>query len=294
MAGQKALQKLTDECGRVRAAADPDPKARHARIRRDRFWRKWTRSDGSRAGMYAGTPEEVAMFEANAQAFVDERLDRARRDKECETSDAYAFDGLMAGMAAAAAAVVDARADATDDRVADPSVPDLRKVRAARGGRGRKRLRERRELFAVVDLAALRRGSLETGETCEIPGVGPVPLDVAIEEFGDALLRVVIRDGVDVGTVVHAGRLASSVQETAVFIRQRGLCAVDDCGYTIAEIDHTVDYADSHETTLSLLFGLCGHHHDLKKQGHTYRPNGDGTITWMRPDDTEERERPPP
>ena len=327
LAKQQGLQKLRDECARVQAAADPDPKARHDRIRMNRFWKRWTRSDGSRAGMYAGTPEEVALIEAAAQPFIDARIDAARRDREHEPSDAYAFDGL----AAMATSTMQARpspnaplddSDITIDRDSEtetdafdgttcaddtPSSDDTTDysttadatprsdVRAARGGRGRKRLSERRELILIANLQAWQRGYLVPGETCEIPGVGPVPIELAREMFGDALLRVVIRDGVDIRTVVHTGRTANALQETAVYVRQMGRCRKPSCGLPIAEIDHTIDYAKCEITTLDKLVGLCGHDHDLKsRDGHTYRLNPDGTITWIRPDGSEEHERPPP
>jgi hypothetical protein len=168
-------------------------------------------------------------------------------------------------------------------------------VRAARGGRGRKRLSDRRELLLIADLSAWRRGFLLAGETCEIPGIGPISLDAARELFGDALLRVVIRDGVDIRTVVHTGRTANALQETAVLVRQRGRCGRPGCSLPISEIDHTTDYTTSRITTLDQLAGLCGHDHDLKtRHRHTYRLEPDGTITWIRPDGGQEHQRPPP
>lgn len=172
---------------------------------------------------------------------------------------------------------------------------DLTPVLPPRGGRGRRRLRDRRELIALVDLEALRRGRLEPGETCEIAGVGPVPVDIARQVFGDALLRVVIRDGVDIRTVVHTGRTASAVQETAVLVRDGGRCARPRCDLPISEIDHITPWATTRTTTLDNLAGLCGHDHDLKsRDGHSYRRDERGSIEWTRPDGTIERERPPP
>ena len=290
MAKYQSLQKLRDECARVEAAADPDPKARHERIRKNRFWRRWTNRDGSRGGSYSGTPEEVAMFEARAQPFIDARIDQARQSGERESSEAYAFDGLMA-MADAAHEHIDVDVEdaaADDESVAAAPTSD---VRRARGGRGRKRISERRELLAILHL----NPPYGTGEpTAEIAGIGPVPLAILERWFADALLRIVIRDGVDVRTVVHAGRTANLLQETAILARQQLRCGRPGCGRPIKEIDHRLDFADTHTTTLDDLLGLCGHCHDLKKQGHSHRRNVDGTITWTRPDGTEEHERPPP
>jgi hypothetical protein len=274
-AAHTSLQKLRDESARVRAAADPDPEARHERIHRSRSWRRWTDGDGARCGTYRLTPDAAAQLEAAAQPFIDAAIDDARRRGGREPSDALAADGLVA-MARATTSASDAPTD-------------------ARGGRGRRRLRDRRELIGLVDLSALRRGRTEPGELCEIAGVGPVPVEVAREVFGDALLRIVIRNGVDIRTVVHTGRVASAVQETAVLVRDGGRCVRPRCDLPISEIDHCAGFTVTGQTTLDDLAGLCGHDHDLKTRGgHTYRRERDGRVTWRRPDGVEERDRPPP
>jgi hypothetical protein len=272
IAAHQSLQKLRDEAARVRAAAEPDPVARHRRIHRSRYWRRWTDVEGARCGQYRLTPEAAAIVEAAAQPFIDAAIDLARASDAHEASEAYAADGLV-GMA---------RALHGDDA----GLP--------RGGRGRRRLTARRELIAIADIAALRRGSVQRGETCEIAGVGPVPVDVAREVFGDALLRIVIRDGVDIRTVVHTGRTASTLQETAVLVREGGRCARPTCGRPIAEIDHIEGFARTKQTTLDDLAGLCAHDHDLKTlDGHTYGRLDDGAIEWRTPDGAVERSRPP-
>jgi len=73
---------------------------------------------------------------------------------------------------------------------------------------------------------------------------------------------------------------------------QHGTCATFTCGNGICEIDHVVDYAQTHETTLPKLRGLCGSCHDRKKRGHHYRVNDDGTITWTRPDGSSDERTP--
>ena len=330
LANCQSLQKLRDEAARVRAAADPDPNARHDRIRRDRFWKRWTDPDGARRGSYSLTPEAAAVLEAAAQPFIDTHIDTARRTGDHEPFDAYAADGLV-DMAASTmnptAAPVPAPATtetpepdgpgvtpapgASDARPSEPPAPDAADADApparptpppeaatskpARGGRGRKRLRNRRELIAIVNVESLRRGSVAPGEVCEIAGTGPVSLHAIRELFADALVRVVIRDGVDIRTVVHAGRLANALQETAILVRDNGRCRRPRCDLPISEIDHTAGYTNTRQTTLDDLVGLCGHCHDLKtRHGHTYRVNEHGHLEWTRPDGTIEYERPPP
>ena len=275
-AQHRSLQKLRDESARVRAAAECDAGARHERIRRSRYWRRWTDVDGARCGAYRMTPEAAALVEAAAQPFIDEAIDTARRTGEHEAFDAYAADGLVA------------MAVATTTRVPASGAPP-------RGGRGRRRLRDRRELIALVDLEALQAGAAAPGGTCEIAGVGPVPVDVVRRLFGDALLRIVVRDGADVKTVVHTGRAASAVQETAVLVQQDGCCGIPYCDQPATEIDHGAGFRVSGPVALGDLIGACGHHHDQKtNHGYTWRRDPDHSIVWVHPDGTEERQRPPP
>lgn len=146
----------------------------------------------------------------------------------------------------------------------------------------------------LVNLESLQRGSLEAGELCEVPGVGPVPVDVARALLGDALLRIVITDGVDVLTAVHAGRLASDVQRTAIQVRQRGRCARPSCGRGIDQIDHVTGFCVTGAVALDDLAGLCSFDHSLKTDhGHVYR-RGERGWEWHRPDGEVEHERPPP
>ena len=257
------LTKLRERCDRVRTAAMPDREGRLGRIHRDRYWRTWTDAEGARCGQYRMTPELAAIVEAQAQPFVDAAFGQARLEGREESSEAYAADGLVA-MAHAAAAGGD----------------------AAPTGRA--------EVVALVNLESLQRGHVHPGEVCEIAGVGSVPVRVARELFGEALLKVVIRDGVDVRTVVHAGRHPNAAQRTAIFVRDQGRCVRPACRRPIAEIDHIDDYARTGRTTLDELAGLCVHDHRLKThRGHSYR-HGDHGWEWHHPDGTIEHERPPP
>ncbi|MBJ7282211.1 MAG: hypothetical protein JHD40_03765, partial [Acidimicrobiia bacterium] len=57
-----------------------------------------------------------------------------------------------------------------------------------------------------VDIDALKRGHTEHGEVCEIAGVGPIPVAAATEYLGEAFLKLLILDEVDIKTVAHMGR----------------------------------------------------------------------------------------
>src|SRR4051812_48092061 len=120
MAEYQSLQKLRDEAARVTAAADADAAARHERIRRNRSYREFGCADGSRRGLINGTPEDLALFRAAAQPFIDRRIDEARRSGETESSEAYAFDGVLA---MARSTMRDAGADADAGGPGGPGAP---------------------------------------------------------------------------------------------------------------------------------------------------------------------------
>jgi hypothetical protein len=255
------VTKLREKCDQVRAAATPDREERHRRIHRDRFWKRWTDAEGARCGNYRMTPDLAAIIEAAAQSFIDAAYHQARVEGREEPSQAYAADGLVA--------LAQAAASGTTGQV-------------------------KSEVVALVNLESLQRGHAHPGETCEIAGVGPVPASVARDLFGDALLKIVIRDGVDIRTVVHAGRHPNAAQRTAIFVRDGGRCVRPACRREIAEVDHTDRYAATQQTTLDGLAGLCVHDHRLKTHhGHSYR-HGPHGWEWHHPDGTIEHERPPP
>lgn len=86
----------------------------------------------------------------------------------------------------------------------------------------------RRDLVVLIDLQALRRGRAESGETCEIDGVGPVPVEVAADFSGDPFLKAVITHGRDIRTVAHFGRHVPEELRTALLVRDR-CCDVPWC-----------------------------------------------------------------
>jgi hypothetical protein len=139
-------------------------------------------------------------------------------------------------------------------------------------------------MYLHVDLAALRRGQLEDGEVCEIPGVGPVPLATALGELGEALLKVVISDGIDVTTVVHAGRAVPAHVRTALERRDRE-CVVPGCNENRRlHIDHyRVRFDQGGPTELWNLCRICPFHHRQKTYWGYELAGGPGAWEWNDP-----------
>ncbi|MFN2556523.1 MAG: hypothetical protein ABR592_06540, partial [Nitriliruptorales bacterium] len=64
----------------------------------------------------------------------------------------------------------------------------------------------RPDLVVVVDLDALRRGHTHAGDRCHIPGVGPLPVNVARRIASDAFLKAAVVEGCEIRKVKHFGR----------------------------------------------------------------------------------------
>ena len=258
-AGRSNLHELREQAGRVKAAADPDPKARRDRIHKERRCSRSTRSDGTWTLTAQGTVEDGAVIAAMLDRLVDE-LYRANRDGEHLGRDTLAFDAL----------VLAAR------RSSEP----------APSGDGAKPKRDNPRFLALIraDVEALRRGALEGDELCEIAGVGPIPVDSARRLLSDAILKLVITKGVDVANVVHLGRGPNAAQKVALWWSSPG-CIVEGCSRTHTEFDHREDFARTRHTTLSELEPMCDPHHDRKTHEGWALVPGKGKRPLVPPDD---------
>jgi hypothetical protein len=135
-----------------------------------------------------------------------------------------------------------------------------------------------------LDVEALRRGSVEGQEHCEIAGIGPIPVSVARELLGDAIIKLIITRGVDVLNVTHLGRGPTAAQRAALFWRNPN-CTVQGCSRTRIEFDHRDPWANTHHTRLDELDPLCKFHHDQKTHlGYALVP-GSGKRPIVPPDD---------
>lgn len=135
-----------------------------------------------------------------------------------------------------------------------------------------------------VDALALRRGHVESGELCEIAGVGPVPVSTVRALLPDAFVKLLVTDGVDIATVCHVGRtipahLASAIEE------RDPTCVVPGCDVaTGLEVDHwDTDFAYRGPASMANLARQCHYHHGMK----TYRGfelfGGPGKWEWKAP-----------
>ncbi len=260
------VTELRDECLRTKAAADPDRDATHRRIHGERCLRTYTDSEGARNLVVRGTAERVARIERALEPIIDDLFTKARADGRRELRAAYAFDAL----------VMLAERDATSSTT--------------------KQRREKPRYLSLVHVSveALTRGAIEGEETCEIVGVGPVPVRIARELVGESILHLVLTKGVDVVNVTHLGRSATAAQRIAV-LWSKPKCANEACSSMFVQLDHREPWADNKQTVLANIDPLCGHDHDLKTHHGWLLVEGTGRRAFVGPDDPRHpRNKPPP
>jgi hypothetical protein len=261
------VAKLKDAAAKLRQTGE-DADARYERIKRSRYLRTWSDVDGASCGSWKLTPDAGGVVLAALQPFIEAAYRQAKKTGTVESSEAVAADGLT-------------------DLCAAVKNGNVTKPAGSRWPKG--------ETVLLCNIESLRRGSVEAGETCEIAGVGPVPVSVARELFPGSLLKIVIKDSVDIRTVIHTKRRATAEMLTGLFVRDDGTlkCVRPSCGGPAVQIDHTADWALTFETRVDQLAGLCWHDHDLKtNHGHTYR-HGPRGWEWHHPDGSVEYEHPP-
>jgi transcriptional regulator with XRE-family HTH domain len=246
-AKRSGMRELRAEKERVVAAATDELEA-HRRAKRDRHLRTWTEGFATH-GSFSGPTEDVAKILSALEPLAKARFDQARVAGERDSHDAYRFDALVSAVAITG----------TGDGPTKPSVSDA-------------------AACVLVSLHALLEGKTASGETCEIPGVGPVPVEHARKVLSHGLLQLVITDGVDVQTVVSNTRHVPKALKIAIAVRDR-TCKIRGCDCDrMLERHHTHDYAKSHRTTYQELGNLCPKHHDLvTHKGYTTADNQDGT-----------------
>jgi hypothetical protein len=249
-AKRSGMRELRAEKERVITAATDEVEA-HRRAKRDRHLRTWTEGFATH-GRFSGPTEDVAQILAALEPLTKARFAQARTAGEREPHDAYRFDALVTAVTAAQPANASKTANASNASNAATCV--------------------------LVDLGSLLDGKTAPGGTCEIPGVGPVPVEHAREVLSHGLLQLVITDGVDVQTVVSNTRYVPTALKIAIAVRDR-TCKIRGCDRDgMLERHHTPPFEQSHRTTYRELGNLCPKHHDLVTNKHyTTTDNRDGT-----------------
>lgn len=249
VAEAQGIEKLRQVARQVKAQHDKDQAERAERLHRSRYLRTWSEGDGAFRLDARLAPEAGAEVKAVLDTFREDEFRSAQRQKRTEPYQALAADALV-------------------------SI-----ARAAREGGGGNSIAPKAVMNLVADAAALSRGYLEPGETCEARGVGPIPVTAALSFLPDSLIRVIAKNGNKIEEVVNAGRYIPARLATAVR-NAYPECAVNGCHETRGlEIDHVKPVGQRGETKLDNLVRLCSHHHRLKTyKKWTLKPEGHGWV----------------
>jgi hypothetical protein len=141
------------------------------------------------------------------------------------------------------------------------------------------------ETLVLIDAAALRRGTTEGDEICEIEGVGPVSVAAATELLTEGGLRYLVKEGFDIKTVTKATRDIAKCIDAALIVRDR-VCCTKNCGKRQGlERDHVdEDFATGGPTELANLVRLCPEHHALKTHSGWRIEGKPGEWKWIAPE----------
>ena len=126
--------------------------------------------------------------------------------------------------------------------------------------------------------------------------MGPIPVPVARDLLGDAILKFVITKGVDVANITHLGRSVTVAQQVALWWRSP-TCTVLGCNRTQRiQNDHNPDCRQTHHTRLDESDPFCEHDHDKKTRLGWALVPGKGKRAFVPPDDPRHPNncRPPP
>ena len=262
------LAALKRHCADTRSvrSSEKDETERYEQIRSKRYCRTWSDPDGSGRLDARVTPDALAVLLACLEPFEERAFSDARLAGREESHQAYMADALVS---MAKASVSGSGSTTSSDSTGGPKT--LVRTR--------------------VDLSALKRGHRNPGETCEIPGIGSVPVKAVREILGDSMLELVLTNGTDVTTVCTDSRYIRKALRIALEERDQ-TCCVPDCNMSDPlEVDHwNTDFAKGGETSLHNLARLCPYHHHQKTYRGWRLEGGPGNWRFVGPDPPERSE----
>ncbi len=238
-AAGRGLVPLRDACVKARAQTE-DPEARSKRQHAARSLKMWNNLDGMVEGHFQLSPEVGGGLKAAIEQQTQRVFRAEHRKGGREAHDAYAADAL--------AQLVTGEPDGPKRPVGYTA-------------------------HVVIDHAVLVRGTARPGETCEIPGVGPVNARWVRELLGEAFVTAVVKKGRDITTVAHFGRHIPAELRTAMIVGGRECCVAGCTRREYLELDHSeVDYAHGGPAAWWNLQHLCSVDHRRKTQGWVLGP----------------------
>jgi hypothetical protein len=174
--------RIVKDTARKRRLADIDPEELHKRQRAARKFVHWKDDLGMIRFRGALPPIHGVAFMNRLDAQTDREWRAARKEKRDEPRAALAADAFL-------------------------------RLLGRSGVRGKARTAD---LVIVVDSRAYQRGHAHPGEACHVIGGGPIPVSVARERMGEAFVKLLLHDGVDIQKIAHYGRHRPAELQTAL------------------------------------------------------------------------------
>ena len=254
------VKDLKELSARVKAAVRDDT-TEHLRIRRERCLRTWRDGDGAHLHLQS-TPDDIDTVLSAIPPYRQAIFDAARNGDDREPPGAYDADALVA------------MARDSLDRTSATSGPKSRAPRAA--------------LNINLDFPSFAAGKTVPGGHCEIPGLGPVPVALAHSVAPEAVINLIVRQGVDVKALVTLSQSVTPKMQIALDAMYP-TCGERNCDVRHGlENHHITDYSLVHETRIENIVPLCSYHHDLVTyRGYTLIRGPDGFVDLVAPDQTE-------
>ncbi|MEY2454347.1 MAG: hypothetical protein QOD92_3921 [Acidimicrobiaceae bacterium] len=291
VAEQGSLGELRNACARSKAE-EQDLADVEKRIHSKRALRRWRDAEGVEHLHAAGTRMTMARIDRALKPIIDKIFKQARTDAVREPLEAYAYDALVT--------IADESVEPTETETETETEtgPSTTAQPAATSKRRRRPAATIQNLTIVrADLSALKRGHLAPGETCDIPGLGPISVEAAREMLGESIVKLVITKGVDVRNVTHLGRGPNVAQKVALLWEQPS-CMREGCNRSARlEYNHAygAEYHKTKHTRVDETEPLCDPDHDLQTYEGWALVEGTGKRPMVPPDDPRHpRNRPPP
>ena len=294
MAANDTTANLKREAARRKAAATDRPE-RERRNRAQRSVRRYTDSEGAYNLHLRGPASDGVRLDARLRPYDEQAFRTARTDGVRDSYENRAYDAFFAllddqqeaGSQLAtqpsdepAAASTPTASSGSPAKPAEGPATDApaapAKAKKPPGGNNIK-------VIVRIDHTALARGHTIAGETCDVAGLGPIPVSAAKELMADAFIAAVITKGRDVINAAHLGRGLNAHQRTA--IEAIGLrCSNIACNRTIAtQIDHRVTYNDDQITKLDNQDPFCPVDHNRKTNHGWNLEEGTGPRRFLPP-----------
>jgi len=149
-----------------------------------------------------------------------------------------------------------------------------------------------------LDFPSFAAGRTVPGGHCEIPGLGPVPVALAHSVAPEAVINLIIRQGVDVRALVTCSQSVTPRMQVALDAMYP-TCGERSCDIRYGlENHHITEYSLVHETRIENIVPLCQYHHDLVTyRSFTLIRGPDRRVDLAAPDQSRELdggERSPP